>query len=615
MENNKKIFRITKEHKVFVNGTKATYFNKKITSLNHILKEIYRNDKTIKKQDCVVKLVLNKNSPLMLNYKNNKDDFDITIDKFEEQKKIEILNIYITFNNLPELLGVKSKDLLSFDLDSKDEKSTEQLSEIRKLEVIVKDLLERKIQKETKEMKEQRELQEKDNENNDKVVVPTPPRDYWDVLENIIIKLKENFRLEDNTHIILQLNDNLKRIKDKNTMKIREPLLDTLKILSNEITNFFNLRELKLCQDIPEHNVINYDDVKALEEIVMSIHIHLKIKNLTELELNQFYILNDNFIILAAALKVNTSIKKLSLSSNKIGVEGCWSLNRVFTYNKTLLDLDLSYNFLTDDCIRVLTNLDSNEKCSLLKLNLSNNPSITQISGAYIASFIPLCPNLINLNISKTLISNGFLQITSSLITHISKVKLQTLIVFGTKLDNDSIYLFCDYIQDKRCKLKSLVLSDNNLNNKGGDKLFDCLCSNESLEELYLFSCNLELRHAEKVCKLIAENKSLEKIYLYKNGLGESNQSGLGLKGIIFEIVHNYYNKDGYNKIKSKLLNKTLPHVEPYHSNLLQFFKLCENKDDGFVISLEKNVKHRKSLKVFDISKNGHQRKFFIKKS
>jgi len=576
---NKKIFNITKENKIYVNGDKATYYNKKTITFNEILKEILKNDKTSKKQDCVIKLIQkDKNPPYILNYKNNKDDFNLNIEQLEIKKKIEVSSIFITFSTLPDI----STELT-------ENRSMESITEIKNLESDVKECLDKKLTKE--------------------LIIASP--NHWDILENIIIKLKENFKIEDNTHIVLQLNDNFKRIKDKNTLKLREPLIENLKTLKDEIREFFTAREIKLCQEILDHIRVEYDETKALEELSISIHIHTKIKSLAELELNQFYILNDNSLILSSALKVNNSIKKLSLASNKIGSEGSWGLNRMLYYNKNIVDLDLSYNFLTDDCVKLLckNEVESN-KFSLVKLNLSNNPNITFVSGEYVSKLILLCPYLLNLNLSKTTISNGLQAISHTFINNIETIKLQTLIIFGTKLDSNSILLFSEYISNKSCKLKSLVLSDNNLKNEGGDALLNIIPYNESLEELYLFNCNLDSRHSQQICKIIRENKYLQKIYLYKNNIIEDN----AFKNIIYEVIYSYNSENdiGYKKIKSKLLNNHFGN-EAYYAFLNKFFTFCEEADFANnltkeCLSVKETYKESKKLKIFDISKNANDK-------
>ena len=569
MDDNKKIFKIIKEDKVYINGNKATFFNKKTTTLNHILKEILKNDKVSKKEDCQIKIILkDKNPPYYLNYKNDKMDFNFCIDKIEQQRKIDISNLFITFS--------KYKDNGAADfLENKD---FEDVQKIKKIESEIKECLEKKQYK----------------------TLSTPSPKYWDILENIIITERENFKIDDNSHIVLQLNDNLKRIKDKNGAKIREPLVESLKILKKEIKDIFIQRDINILRDIPDFNRVEFDEIKAIEEISISIHIHNKIKNLSELELNQFFILNDSFLLLAGALKVNKSIKKLSLSSNKIGLEGCWSLNRVLFYNKTLVDLDLSYNFLTDDCIRLLSNGDDINKFSLVKLNLSNNVNITYVSGEYISNLIMLCPCLNSLNLSKTTVSKGFNVIFKKLINNIQSIKIQTLIVFGTKIDSYSLSSFAEYVGNKHCMLKSLVLSDNDLNTEGGQELLTQIPNNESLEELYLFNCNLDNKHAPLICKIIHSNKSLQKLYLYKNNITNEKD----LKSIFYELVFLYNNKDGYKKILQKLQTKPSMNNEPFMTNLNRFIQSCEETEyiqkDSYL--------EKKNLKIVDLSKNGNDK-------
>jgi hypothetical protein len=155
-----------------------------------------------------------------------------------------------------------------------------------------------------------------------------------------------------------------------------------------------------------------------------------------------------------------------------------------------------------------------------MKLNLSSNQLLTHECGKYIAKIIEMSPYLNHLNLSKIALEDrGFEPILKTLINlaETKKLKLETLIVFHTKLGSETLELFSKLLSLPGCTLKSLVLSDNKFEYNSAIKLFESIGVNNTLQELSLLNCEITNEMAEFIVKMISSNFSLKCLYLYNN--------------------------------------------------------------------------------------------------
>jgi hypothetical protein len=233
--------------------------------------------------------------------------------------------------------------------------------------------------------------------------------------------------------------------------------------------------------------------------------------------------MSDNSLTCISALKINESVTKVSFTMNKLGDEGCWGLGRVFNFNQKILDLDLSLNMMTDENLNSFLLGLGKAQTSLVKLNLSNNYSLTKKSGKIIAQIIEKSPYLKYLNINKNPIESGFNFISNSLMKLFSeeKTSLQDLLALQIKLDSNSLKIFSEVLKHPKCTLKSLVLSENKLNNQGGCKLIRAVGKNSSLEELILYKCEIGNDMVDDLKFMLSNTKTLISVNLYENKIND----------------------------------------------------------------------------------------------
>ena len=182
--------------------------------------------------------------------------------------------------------------------------------------------------------------------------------------------------------------------------------------------------------------------------------------------------------MLADALRVNTSLTALDLSSNNISSEGVVPLADAFRTNTSLTYLNLQTNFIGDeggvalaDALRINT--------SLTDLNLWNN-SIGDAGGVAIAEALAINTSLTNLNISYNKISDA-----------------------GGVALADALHI--------NAKLTVLGLRFNDIGPEGGVALADALRANASLTELETRDNRISGDSAEQLSAAVLSSSSLLK--------------------------------------------------------------------------------------------------------
>jgi Ran GTPase-activating protein (RanGAP) involved in mRNA processing and transport len=98
---------------------------------------------------------------------------------------------------------------------------------------------------------------------------------------------------------------------------------------------------------------------------------------------------DDGIYFLAKILSTNnTTLKKLDLGKTNITDEGVKHLAQMMKINKTLTDLFLNDNEITDDGVEILTDAIQNHNTTIQSLYLSGNKLLTDISVDYLVQMI-----------------------------------------------------------------------------------------------------------------------------------------------------------------------------------------------------------------------------------
>ena len=97
------------------------------------------------------------------------------------------------------------------------------------------------------------------------------------------------------------------------------------------------------------------------------------------------------------------------------------------------------------------------------------------------------------------------------------------MIIFNNDIrEEDSLEVLGRVVENSRCTLKCLVLSENDLSsstlpNGYLSYFFNSLKRNTSLVEILMLNCNIRNDNVDDICNMLTENKKLEKLCLYNN--------------------------------------------------------------------------------------------------
>ncbi|XP_048025520.1 uncharacterized protein LOC125254758 isoform X12 [Megalobrama amblycephala] len=215
--------------------------------------------------------------------------------------------------------------------------------------------------------------------------------------------------------------------------------------------------------------------------------------------------------------KLNT----LKLCDCDLTEESCSALATVLTSNSSLKELDISNNNIMDSGVKKLQNALENTKCTLEKLRLSDC-SITEEGYKALASALRSNPShLIELDLTgndpgqsgvkelddllqdqkcqlKTLrllqspdAEKACKYLTEDLHNE-NPLLLRELNLSGHELGDTRVNQITALLQDKHCKLNTLMLHDCGLTEKSCSALATVLRSNSSLKELDISNNNLQ---------------------------------------------------------------------------------------------------------------------------
>ena len=154
--------------------------------------------------------------------------------------------------------------------------------------------------------------------------------------------------------------------------------------------------------------------------------------------------------------------KGLNLWGNQFKSESISILANVLNGNKTLRELDLSYNHLKDDGVRIICEVLASNTCAIKELDLSSN-QITDEGVKYIA---------------RMLTKND---------------KLKFLILNNNEITNDGLLLLAGALtNNENTKLEELKLESNVLITRTGVvATLDLLKDNKVFGELYVKDCGI----------------------------------------------------------------------------------------------------------------------------
>ena len=437
----------------------------------------------------------------------------------------------------------------------------------------------------------------------------------------------------------------------QNLTKLNWSLLGGINI--EEIVNVMNdnmtVQSLNL-----SGNHFNDNDAEKIAKMLLNNTV------LEELDLSHNNISIKGAIAISESLKYNTTLQYLKMPWNNQFIDTCYSaldlsqkgmkivdiqiMAKVLFNNKTVVELKLSQNKISDDCALCISECIQNNK-TLTKLDLSMN-KISDLGLKRIVPALYVNQSLQKFDVSHNNISDDGAAAISQYLEN--NDTLQELSMSYNKISNSGILCIGQALQLNKI-LQIFDISYNNISDDGMITFSNYLKVNNTLQELRIswndgsclvvncmdMSCNIrEMNCGDNGAVIISaflySNNKVQKLDVSCNHIANKGTVAISdfLKNNIntlqvLNVSHNEISNQGIvNIIKALQINTTLQILDISHNNLsdyaallfsdylkgkntIQELNMSHNKvSNNGILSIAKALQANNSLQMFDISHN-----------
>ena len=375
-----------------------------------------------------------------------------------------------------------------------------------------------------------------------------------EVADDIAVILSQNARLEE-----LDISHN--NLQTSGAAKIFQG-----------ITHISTLTKLNIA-----HNMIDDEATKCILDILSTNsklkelklnHNNLVISDLTKCSFTNLQEVDLSCTNLQTAVSIDglnvVSLRKCKISGNCITASEANRIANFLSKNDELKQLDLSCNNLQELGTRYI--LNSIRISNLTKLSISNNQVSSDLK--HIADVLTLATKLEELDLSYNKLSanhmNHFLYETKNIFANLIKLN-----VSGNVISDGAAEALADALSENT-KLKELDLSDNNLHAEGISKIFNGLRIS-TLLKLNISHNNVTDKAADDIANFISRNTKLENLNVSHNTLQDSEAKKIFKVNISKLTTFNI----SQNNITSKVTDDMAEFLS--HNTQLKIFDISYN--------------------------------------
>ena len=289
--------------------------------------------------------------------------------------------------------------------------------------------------------------------------------------------------------------------------------------------------------------------------------------------------------VVLSPVRIEPKIEVINVFKNRFRENGFLELAKIFLFNnKSIKKIDFHTCGLKSFYIDFLNmRLGLFDNYSVEVLNLSYN-YLKEDCGEYLANILSHLKNLKTINLSVNDLKRGISPfiITLHNLYREGKTKLENLNLNECLLDDIAYYEIGELLKSKYCKLKVLCLNSNNI--PSNVNFLKKLKKNRSLTQIYFNKSNINNNDTDNVLRVIS-NTNIDYLYLYKNKINDFSQ--------LLRIIYR-------TKLIQKDEEKNL-RDSPYLYNLDLSKNDCYNKNID-KINLLKEAIEKTTLYCLDIS-------------
>ena len=290
--------------------------------------------------------------------------------------------------------------------------------------------------------------------------------------------------------------------------------------------------------------------------------------------------LDDNFSgTILSPLRIEPRVEEIKLAKNQLKFKGFYELSKVLLFNKNIKKIDFHFSMLKSYHIKFfIFGLKLFDKNNVEELDLSFN-YLKEDCSEYLANLLLYLNNLKTINLFSNELKGGissFLIVLKNLYRK-GKTKLENLYLNDCQLDDIAFYELGELLKCKYCKLKNLFLNKNNI--PSSVNFLKTIKKNNSLIKIYFNRSNIGNKDIDDIMRIIS-NTNLICIYLNKNQIYNFD----GLLNIVFRTK--------LVKIDSEKKDMDTKDIygEPYLFNIDLGKNICYNKNKEKIELLEKGV-------------------------
>ncbi|XP_067916037.1 NACHT, LRR and PYD domains-containing protein 12-like isoform X4 [Heterodontus francisci] len=245
-------------------------------------------------------------------------------------------------------------------------------------------------------------------------------------------------------------------------------------------------------------------------------------RSLTDLNLNYNELGDSGVKLLSEALRnPDCKIQKLWLVGNNLTDSCIEDLASTLSTNRSLTDLDLSYNKLGDSGVKLLSEALRNPDCKIQKLELENN-KLTDSCIEDLTSALSTNWSLTDLDLSYNKLGDSGVKLLSEALRN-PDCKIQRLQLENNNLTASCIEVLASAVSTNR-SLTDLDLSDNKLGDSGVKQLSEALRNPDcKMQDLCLWGVGLTDSCAEALASALSANQSLMELKLGSNSFTDQS--------------------------------------------------------------------------------------------
>ena len=339
--------------------------------------------------------------------------------------------------------------------------------------------------------------------------------------------------------------------------------------------------------------------------------------------------------IIMAPSRIESRIYEIKMSQNTLKNNGFTELSKVLLFNKNLKSVDFNISALKTYHINNLNiGLGLFDNNTLEQLNISSN-YLKEDCAQFLAKILSHLKGLKTLILSANDLKGGisFFFIMLKNLYRQGKIKLENLFLNKCILNQIDFYELGELLKSKYCKLKCLYLNENKI--PSSVNLIKKLKKNKSLSQITFNRCNLGNKDVDNIMRII-NSSNIEHLYLHRNKFTNFNKclSLLSRTKLVtleeekkvrnnkelyeesslynLDLSLNYYNNK--NKGKINLLNKI---IDETNLNCLDLSQILYGPDPSKKFDRSKNNKkdfngYIKSVEKLKNQLDEDQRKYEI---